>query len=261
MDQDEATLYQLPPPPEEAGPLRGAAHHRRKASEVASLASSQRKRPRSGEIETSAAPATSRIERWLRIGCNSQGVGQVDTPPRRLHSPSPNRPHRVDDVQPGGESIEHHTGPRGGGREWNHLRINEPGKINRTLRHTLLIFVFDALRWLVSPSAPQAEMAADAQWAYLLRKDSKLQAAPELGASCLTGDAHAPEMVRSGSVVDDRCTTPSGPHRAVAADEGSPGASLRTGPVNEAGSAPVPKVLPQVPASSSHAVESPSRKS
>ena len=81
---------------------------------------------------------------------------------------------------------------------WNRVRINEPGKINRTLRHTLLIFVFDALLtrlsekdslqnaakqgWLVSPSAPQAETAEDAQWAYLLWKDSKLQAAPELGA-------------------------------------------------------------------------------
>ena len=81
---------------------------------------------------------------------------------------------------------------------WNHLRLNEPGKINRTLRHTLLIFVIDTLLkrladkdslqnaakqgWLVSPLAPQAEMAADAQWAYMMRKETKLQAAPELGA-------------------------------------------------------------------------------
>ena len=34
----------------------------------------------------------------------------------------------------------------------------------------------------MSPLAPQAETAADAQWAYMTWKENKLQAAPELGA-------------------------------------------------------------------------------
>ena len=37
---------------------------------------------------------------------------------------------------------------------WNHLRLNEPGKINRTLRHTLLIFVIDTLLKRLSEKEP-----------------------------------------------------------------------------------------------------------
>ena len=100
MDQDEATLYQYllhhkRPAPSGEPRITGERPAKSPASQA------QRKRPRSEEIETSATPSKSRIERWLRIGCNSQGVGQVDTPSRRLYNPPPDRSHRVDDVQPG----------------------------------------------------------------------------------------------------------------------------------------------------------------
>ena len=118
----------IPAAPEEAGPLRGAVHHGGTAGEVTSIASSQRKRPRSGGIEASATSSKSRLERWLRTGGNSQGAGQVDTPSRRLYHPHPDGSHRVDDVQRGGELREHHTGPRGGGRAMEPLAHQRAGQ-------------------------------------------------------------------------------------------------------------------------------------
>ena len=91
----------VPPSSEEAGPCRGAARHGGGTSEVASVASGQRKRPRPRESETSTPAAKSRIEQW----------------PGRLYSASSDGSHRADDVQHRRESSEHHTGPRGGGRK------------------------------------------------------------------------------------------------------------------------------------------------
>ena len=107
----------VPPSPQKAGPCRGAAHHGGETSEVASITSGQKKRPRPRENETSAPPAKSRIERWLRVGSNSQGVGQANASPGRLYSASSKGPYCADDLQRRREPGAHHTGPRGGGRK------------------------------------------------------------------------------------------------------------------------------------------------
>ena len=107
---------------------------------------------------------------------------------------------------------------------WNHLRINKPGKINRTLRHTLLIFVLDTLLarlagkeslqnaarqgWLVSQTAPQAETAADAQWAYMMWKETKRQAAPELKEQFIKNLGNSGPSGRTGLILRFSATRP-----------------------------------------------------
>ena len=116
MDQDEATLYEYllhQKRPAPVGEPRAAGER----PEVASIASGQRKRPRPRESETSTPAAKSRIERWLRVGSHSQGVGQANASPGRLYSAPSDGSHRADDLQHRREASEHHTGPRGGGRK------------------------------------------------------------------------------------------------------------------------------------------------
>ena len=143
--------------------------------------------------ETTAASVRPRIERF---GSHCRGISQANASPRRLSSRPSDGPYCADDIQHQGESSQYHTGPCRGGRKMEPSSQQRAGKINRTLRHTLLIFVLDTLLarlaekdslqhaakqgWLVSQTAQQAEMAADAQWAYMMWKETKLQAASEL---------------------------------------------------------------------------------
>ena len=107
---------------------------------------------------------------------------------------------------------------------WNYLRLNEPGKINRTLRHTLLIFVIDTLLkrladkdslqnaakqgWLVSPSAPRA----DAQWAYMMWKETKPRTASRGQGAVHSGLGGVSDFA-SGTRADPALFSDSSAHR------------------------------------------------